>query len=161
MANSYKILLIAAIALLLGTIQFDAQAQMSKLRCRGFDIKSVVPTGFRSVRATIELELVNRGEPFDMEDVEVVVYREGKPYVTGDCPVIEVDKGSYTAKVVGNFHLADGVSLLSALRNLVNVKLEDYSADVSLKALGDNGKEQSFQLDGFSVAKMAKSRKAK
>ncbi len=147
------------VMLLLGGCGLEASAQMSKLRCRGFDVKSVVPTGFRSVRATIELELVNRGEPFDMEDVEVVVYKEGKPYVMGDCPVIEVDKGTYTAKVVGNFHLADGVSLFGALRSLVNINLAEYSADVSLKALGDNGKEQDFQLDGFSVAKMAKSRK--
>ncbi len=160
MANRFRVIILAMIALLLGS-GVEASAQMSKLRCRGFDVKSVVPTGFRSVRATVELELVNRGEPFDMENVKVTVYRTGKPYVTGECPVIEVDKGSYTAKVVGNFHLADGVSLWSVLRNLLNVKLEEYSADVSLTALGDNGKEQSFQLDGFSVAKMAKSRKSK
>ena len=151
-------MIMAAIALLLGS-GAEASAQMSKLRCRGFDVTSVVPTGFRSVRATVELELVNRGDPFDMENVEVTVYREGKPYVTGECPVIEVDTGSYTAKAVGNFHLADGVSLWTVLRNLLNIKLEEYSADVSLTAMGDNGKEQAFQLDGFSVAKMAKSRK--
>lgn len=154
-----KLFLALAVALLLGGT--DAYAQMSKLRCRGFHVHSVVPTGFRSVRATLELELVNQGESFDMEDVRLVLYRSGKPYVTGTCPVIEVDKGSYTAKVVGRFHLADGISVWTILRSLLNIKLEEYTADVSMTALGDHGKTQRFQLDGFSVAKLAKSRNSK
>jgi hypothetical protein len=150
-------MIIAAIALLFAS-GGEAAAQMSKLRCRGFDVKSVVPTGFRSVRATVELELVNKGKPFEMENVEVVVYRDGKPYVTGGCPLIEVEKGSYTAKLIGNFHLANGVSLWSVFRNLLNIQLEDYSADISLTEKGDNNTatEQSFQLDGVTVAEKAK-----
>ena len=137
-----------------------ASAQMSKLRFHGFEVKSVVPTGFRTLRATVELELVNGGaKEFEMNDIVLTVYRGGKPFVTGKCPSIPVDKGDSVVKAVGNFRLAEGVSLLSALRSVLNINLNDYSADVTLTALGDNGHDQDFMMKGFSVAKAAKSRK--
>ena len=62
-------------------------------------------------------------------------------------------------KAVGTFRLAEGVSLFSVLRTMLNINLKEYSADVSLTALGDDGKEQDFMLKGFSVSKLAKSRR--
>ena len=137
-----------------------ARAQMSQLRFRGFEVKQVVPTGLRSVKATVELEMVNPGgKPFEMTDVNMVIYRNGKPYVKGTCPSIPVDPGTCIVEAVGSFRLAEGVSLWSALRTLLNINIEEYSADVSLTALGDRGYEQPFKLNGFSVESMMKSRK--
>ena len=137
-----------------------AQAQMSQLRFRGFEMKQVVPTGLRSVKATVELDMVNpSGKPFEMKDVDMVIYRNGKPYVKGTCPSIPVDPGSSSVEAVGTFRLADGIGLFSALRTLLNINLEEYSADVSMTALGDRGYQQPFMLNGFSVKSMMKSRK--
>ena len=136
-----------------------ASAQMSMLRFRNFEVKSVMPTGFRTVRATVELELVNPGKEMEMTDVRVNIYRNGNLYVTGTCPSIPVDTGEPLVKAVGVFHLADGISLFSVLRTLLNVNLKEYSADVTLTALGDDGKEQDFMLKGFSVANLARSRR--
>ena len=151
-----RLLLLAAFLLAV----LPASAQMSQLRFRGFEVKSVVPTGFRTVRATVEVELVNGGgKAFEMNDIALTIYRDGKPFVTGECPSIPVEKGDSVVKAVGSFRLADGVSLFSALRSVMNIKLDEYSADVTLTALGDNGHDQDFMLKGFSVAKAAKSRK--
>ena len=152
-----KVMMLAA-AVLLAVL--PASAQMSKLRFRGFEVKSVVPIGLRTLRATVEFEMVNSGQKeFEMSDIDLTIYRDGKPFVTGKCPSIPVDKGESTIKAVGTFRLAEGVSLLSALRSVLNIDLKDYAADVTLTALGDNGRDQDFMLKGFSVAKVAKSRK--
>ena len=150
-----RLLLLAACLLAV----LPASAQMSMLRFRNFEVKSVMPTGFRTVRATVELELVNPGKAMEMTDVKLTVYRNGKTYVTGTCPSIPVDTGEPVVRAVGVFRLADGISLFSVLRTLLNVNLKEYSADVTLTALGDNGKEQDFMLKGFSVANLAKSRR--
>ena len=42
---------------------------------------------------------------------------------------------------------------------MLNIKIEEYSADISLTALGDRGYEQQFMLNGFSVESMLKARK--
>ena len=145
------------VAILLAVL--PASAQMSMLRFRNFEVKSVMPTGLRTVRATVELELVNPGKEMEMTDVSVNIYRNGKLYVTGTCPSIPVDAGDSVVKAVGTFRLAEGVSLFSVLRTMLNINLKEYSADVSLTALGDDGKEQDFMLKGFSVSKLAKSRR--
>ena len=150
-----RFLLLAAFLLAV----LPASAQMSKLRFRDFEVKSVLPTGFRTVRATVELELVNQGEELELTDVDLAIYRNGKPYVTGKCPSIPVDPGDTVVKAVGAFRLADGVSLFSVLRTLLNINLKEYSADISLTAVDSQGREQDFMLKGFSVAKMARSRR--
>ena len=144
-------------ALLLAAL--PASAQMSKLRFRDFEVKSVLPTGLRTVRATVELDMANRGKAMELTDVDLTIYRNGKAYVTGTCPSIPVEAGASVVKAVGTFRLAEGVSLFSVLRTMLNINLKEYSADVSLTALGDDGKEQDFMLKGFSVSKLAKSRR--
>ena len=127
--------------------------QMSQLGVRDFEVKSVVPVGLRSVRATVELKMVNPGGvPFEMKDIDLIIYRNGEAYVHGTCPLIPVAPGVSTVKAVGVFRLADGVSLWSAIRSVLNVKLEEYTADISLISLGDWGTEQDFLLRGMSVA---------
>ena len=151
-------ILFLAVALLL--LVLPASAQISQLRFRGFEVKSVVPSGFWSVKATVELRMVNPGgKVFDMKDVNVVIYRNGEPYVTGYCPSIPVAAGESTVKAVGTFRLSDGISLWSVFRTLLNIKIEEYSADVRMTALGDHGYEQPFMLNGFSVGSMMKSRR--
>lgn len=139
-----------------------AHAQMSTLRFRGFEVKSIVPTGFRSVKATVELLMVNPGtRPFDMKDIQVVIYRNGAPYVTGECPSIPVDSGESAVSAVGTFKLCEGVTLWSVLRTMLSFHLEEFAADVSLSALGDSGQEQPFMLKGFSVQNAVRSRSKK
>lgn len=144
---------LVALLLLLGPAP-ETWAQMKKVKIKDFTVKSVIPKGLRTVEATVELELVNAGNPIRLQDVDMTVYREQKPYVIGTCTEIQVPAGTSAQKAHGTFQLSEGVSLLEALRALMDPELREYTADLSLTALGEKGFNQSYNVAGISIAQL-------
>ena len=153
--SSIRPLALAALLLLLGPMP-ETWAQMKKLKVKDFTVKSVTPKGLRTVEATVELELVNAGNPLRLQDVDMTVYHGQKPYVTGTCTEIQVPAGTSAQKAHGTFQLSEGVSLWEALRALMDPELREYTADLSLTALGEKGFNQSYNVAGISIAQLAK-----
>lgn len=147
--------------LLLSLAFLPASAQMSRLHFRGFDMKSIAPTGFRSLRATMDLDMNNRGKPFEITDVDIVIYRAGKPYVTGRCPGFPVEASYSVVSATGDFQLCKGVSIWSVLLTLMNLRAEEFTADFSLTAMGDDGREERFSYTGYPMTKAMKKQKPK
>ena len=127
---------------------------MKRLKIKDFTVKSVTPKGLRTVEATVELELVNAGDPLRLQDVDMTIYREQKPYVIGTCTEIQVPAGTSAQKAHGTFQLSEGVSLWEALRALMDPELREYTADLSLTALGEKGLNQSYNVAGISIAQI-------
>ena len=151
--GSIRPLALAVLLLLLGQAP-ETWAQMKKLKVKDFTVKSVTPKGLRTVEATVELELVNAGKPLRLQDVGMTVYHGQKPYVTGICTEIQVPAGTSAQNAHGTFQLSEGVSLWEALRALMDPELREYTADLSLTALGEKGFNQSYNVAGISISQI-------
>jgi len=151
---------IASILLLILLTALSAQGQINKVWFKRYEVKSVVPTGFRSIRATVELDLKNRGDQaLDVQDVHIVIYRQGKPYVKGTCPSFHIAKGYSKPTAVGTFELCKGVHIWSVLKVLMNLKYEEFSADLTMYAVNEKGEKEPFVSKGYSAQKLIKHQK--
>jgi hypothetical protein len=156
----YRFILVLAALLLLLPAGLSAQGRLEKVWFKNYEVKSVRPTGFRSLRATVELQMKNRGDQdLTIKDVRIVIYRNGQPYVEGTCPPFRVPVSYSSPEAVGSFRLCDGVSLWTVLRILLNINYAEFSADVGLTAVDEDGVEERFFHEGYAADKLIKHQK--
>lgn len=140
--------MLTALAALAGPKQKNALQHIKFGKCR---IVSFVPTGLRSVRASVELEAKNDTLAFTLQDVKLLVYRKGQPFVEGVCDEVTVPKGSSKVLVAGEFELCDDVSVWSAVTALRNPDLSEFTGDVDLTIVADRGRKIAWSQQGLSL----------
>ena len=157
--RNWFFLVLAALFLLLPA-GLSAQGRLEKVWFKKYEVKSVRPTSFRSLRATVELQMKNRGDQaLTIKDVQIIIYRNGQPYVEGTCPPFQVPVSYSNPEAAGTFRLCDGVSLWTVLRILLNINYAEFSADVSLTAVDEDGVEEHFFHQGYAAEKLIKHQK--
>ena len=156
----YRFLLVLTALFLLLPAGLSAQGRLEKVWFKKYEVKSVRPTSFRSLRATVELQMKNRGDQaLTIKDVQIIIYRNGQPYVEGTCPPFQVPVSYSNPEAAGTFRLCDGVSLWTVLRILLNINYAEFSADVSLTAVDEDGVEEHFFHQGYAADKLIKHQK--
>ena len=130
---------------------------VEQLRFGKYRIVSVVPTGFRSVRANIEMEVRNDTSDFLLQDVALTVFRKGNPFLEGACGEIRVSKGVSRVSAVGEFELCPDVGLWSALKALRDLDMGEYSGDIQLTVVSEKGKRYAYAQQGVSMASLGQS----
>ena len=157
--RNWFFLVLAALFLLLPA-GLSAQGRLDQVWFKKYEVKSVRPTSFRSLRATVELQMKNRGDQaLTIKDVQIIIYRNGQPYVEGTCPPFQVPVSYSNPEAAGTFRLCDGVSLWTVLRILLNINYAEFSADVSLTAVDEDGVEEHFFHQGYAADKLIKHQK--
>ena len=123
-------------------------------------IVSFVPTGLRSARASVELEAKNDTSAFTLQDVKLLVYRKGEPFVDGVCDEVTVPKGTSKVQLTGEFELCDEVSVWSAFNALRNPDLSEFTGDVDLTIVSDKGRKIAWSQQGLSLGGKPADKKA-
>ena len=131
-----------------------ARAQLSRLHFRNYRITSVVPSGFRSVRGSVEVTLTNDTTAFTMSNIQGIVYRDGKPFVEGVCNDTYVPRGTITVRPTGTVRLCDSVSLWTVLRCMVDFNPDEYSGDISMLITDAKGNQRTYAKEGVPVGKL-------
>ena len=114
-------------------------------------IVSFVPTGLRSARASVELEAKNDTSAFTLQDVRLLVYRKGLPFVEGVCDEVTVPKGTSKVQLTGEFDLCDDVSVWSALTALKNPDLSEFTGDIDMTIVSGKGRKIAWSQQGLSL----------
>lgn len=134
----------------------DAMKHIKFGKCR---IVSLVPTGLRSVRAGVELETKNDTLAFQLQDVKLMIYRKGEPFVEGVCDEISVPKGPSKVRVTGDFELCDDVSVWSAATALRNADLSEFTGDVDLTVVNAKGRKVAYSQKDVSMGSITGQKK--
>lgn len=142
--------IVLAVILLVGA-ELDSYAQLGSLHFGSYRITSILPRSFRSVDGELQVECSNRGQAFVMSDIEGVVYKLGRPFVSGHAGPVTVGKGKTTVVVDGNATLCEGISLWDVLECLA-FNASDYTIDVSMTITMADGRSRHFSRKGMSVA---------
>lgn len=132
---------------------------VEQIRFGKYRIVSVVPTGFRSVRANIEMEVRNDTSDFLLQDVALTVFRKGNPFLEGACEDIRVTRGVSKVSAVGEFELCQDVGLWSALKALRDLDMGEYSSDIQLTVVSGKGKKYAYAQQGVSMASLGQAPK--
>ena len=114
-------------------------------------VVSFVPTGLRSARASFELEAKNDTSAFTLQDVKLLVYRKGLPFVEGVCNEVTVSKGTSKVQLTGEFDLCDDVSVWSALTALKNPDLSEFTGDIDMTIVSGKGRKIAWSQQGLSL----------
>ena len=117
-------------------------------KCR---IVSMTPKGLRSVRAEVELEAKNDTAAFVLEDVKLLIFRKGEPFVEGFCGEIKVPRGSSKVHASGDFELCDDVSVIEALKVLNNPDMSEFSGNVDMTVVNAKGRRIAYSQQGLSM----------
>ena len=112
---------------------------------------SFVPTGLRSARASVELEAKNDTSAFTLQDVKLLVYWKGSPFVEGICDEVTVPKGTSKVQLTGEFDLCDDVSVWSAVTALKNPDLSEFTGDIDMTVVSDKGRKIAWSQQGLSL----------
>ena len=117
-------------------------------KCR---IVSMVPKGLRSVRAEVELEAKNDTSAFVLEDVKLLIFRKGEPFVEGFCGEIKVPKGTSKVLASGDFELCEDVSVIEAVKVLSNPDMSEFSGNVDMTVVNAKGRRIAYSQQGLSI----------
>lgn len=150
-----KIFLVFIAAVISLAASSECCAQFGNLSIGKYAIESITPESFSSVKGSVSLELTNSGEGFTVSDIQGVVYKEGKSFVTGKANLFHVDKGTRKTAISGRASLCAGVSLWSVLSTLL-FDPEDYSVDISLKITMDSGEVKVITKKNMPVKELLK-----
>lgn len=144
--------LLIALVSLAGPKQKSALSHIKFGKCR---VVSLVPTGLRSVRASLELEAKNDTSAFQLQDVKLTIFRKGEPFADGSCDGFSVPKGTSKVNLTGEFELCDNMSLWSAVTALRNPDLSEFTGDVDLTVVVDKGRKVAWSQKGISIGDLA------
>ena len=117
-------------------------------KCR---IVSMVPKGLRSVRAEVELEARNDTSAFMLEDVKLLIFRKGEPFVEGVCGDITVPKGTSKVRASGDFELCEDVSVIEAVKVLSNPDMSEFTGNVDMTVVNSKGRRIAYSQQGLSM----------
>ena len=141
-----------ALVCLAGPKQKSALSHIKFGKCR---IVSLVPTGLRSVRVGVEMEAKNDTAAFKLQDVKMLIFRKGAPFVEGVCEEVTVPKGSSTVRLSGDFELAEEVTLWSAVTALRNSDLSEFTANVDLNVISEKGRKIAWSQKDIAVSSLS------
>lgn len=133
----------------------DASAQMSKLHFSKYKVSGISVRSMRSVDGSIELTCRNDTTGFVMSDIYGVVYKNGRPFVSGLASPVRVPQGTSSFDVSGNATLCDGISLLDVLA-CIAFDPDDYTIDVRMKVTMNSGESRIVDKRGISVGALLK-----
>lgn len=150
-----KLFLVMIMAVMSVFAANPCNAQFKQISIEDYSIESIVPESFSSVRGAVMLEVDNAGEGFTVSDIEGVVYKEDKPFVTGRADAFHVSKGEQKEIISGRASLCSGASLWSVL-GLLFFDPEDYKVDISVKITTDSGVVKVLSKKGMPVTELLK-----
>ena len=149
---------IAALLAVLLTLSVPAHAQLSRLKFISYKITSIVPTGLRSVKGSVEVAVRNDTTAFLMKGITGTIYRNGEPFVEGVCSDVRVADGESTVTPTGSVRLCDGVKLWAVLGCLIGFDIEEYTGDLSMTVIDVKGNKKYIKKEGLSVAEVLRNK---
>ena len=152
MIDKNKILAAILGVMLLVPVAVPARAQLSNLHFGGYSISSVRPQSFSSVSGSVKVTVTNDASSFVMKNISGKVYRQGTPLVQGHADDIFVPRGLSEIAVKGEASLCEGVGIMSILSCLFGFDINEYTADVSMTIVDNQGHTRHFSEKGMSVA---------
>ena len=151
--DKIKILIYVAIFTLFATT--ESYAQFDKVNFGKYGISSITPQSFRSVSGEAWIDVTNSSKAFKVSNIEGVVYKNGKPFVSGTANSFQVVSGTKRLPIKGSASLCEGVSLWSVL-GLLSFDAKEYAVDVSMTVTSSNGKQQVISKKKVPLTKLLK-----
>lgn len=149
MKSNLRILAILALAILLSGC--GRMGKFDEIALKSYKIESIVPTGLRSVQASVSTVIVNPALSFSVSDINGVIYYKGEEYATFNAAPVTVPHGEeIPCQIEAEGRLAKGVSIASLLR-LTGKGVEDFSADINAEAKLKNGISKRFVLKNIAI----------
>ena len=152
MKNHHILFETMVIILVMMLISIPAQAQLSNLHFGGYSITSIRPHSFSSVGGSVKVTVRNDTTAFVMQDINGKIYKLGTPMVQGHAADVYVPRGLSEVSVSGEASLCEGVGIWTILRCLIGFDINDYTADVSMTVIDEEGHSRTFFESGMSVA---------
>ncbi len=119
-------------------------------------VESVTPTGFRSAEGVLSVGIHNPGFKFKVCNIHGTLFHQGSSVADFTADDLEVEKKSDKKySVAGSAQLSNGVSLLSVLSMVRNLKAEEYTVDLyaTVKA---KGLQKNIEKKGVPLTKLMK-----
>ncbi|MBQ3882965.1 MAG: hypothetical protein II730_10795 [Bacteroidales bacterium] len=155
MKRSLAILLCVILAAFAAT---GSEHPFAGLSIKGYSVDSVFPSGFRSVRGKATIKVDNTSEYRKVSDIKATVYRDGRPFARGTCIDVAFLKGLNTYKLSGTVSLAEGVSVWTAIRAALSFRPSEYTVDVTLEMLHEDGTKETVKREDIPVTRFVKGR---
>ena len=152
MKNNHKLYVAIVSVMMLLMMAIPAQAQLSNLHFGGYSITSIRPHSFSSVGGSVKVTVRNDTTAFVMQDINGKIYKLGTPMVQGHAADVSVPRGLSEVSVQGEASLCEGISIWTILRCLIGFDINDYTADVSMTVIDEEGHSRTFFESGMSVA---------
>lgn len=150
-----RILPLLAVLLLLvasGCESVRSIKNIKNIKVTSWALKSVMPSGLRSVNAELSVGLDNPAGEFTVSDIEGILYYRGRKladYTVEPVTVQGKTAAEYpvcgTARLGGDFNLLDVLSLVS------NFDADDFTTDIHANARLKSGGSKEFNLTGLQV----------
>ena len=144
MKTNNKILAAIVSAVMLVLMAVPARAQLSRLHFGGYSITSLRPQSFSSVTGSVKVTVTNDTTSFVMKNISGKVYKLGTPLVQGNAADVFVPHGLSEVGVQGEASLCEGVGFLTILSCLFGFNINDYTADVSMTVVDEQGHTRHF-----------------
>ncbi len=151
-----KIIAVIALLLLLGATAAAPRQPLAGLSLTGYSIDSVRPQSLRGLSGAVTVGVSNTGEQRTIRNVSAVLYKSGRKVAHGRCSDITLKQGASSVRVAGQVSLAEGVSLLEAMRSVISFKPAEYTADVVCSVVDADGRAETFVRRGIPVGNYIK-----
>lgn len=148
-----KIFIYVAIFTLFATT--ESYAQFDKVSFGKYGISSITPKGLRSVAGEAWINVTNFSKPFKVSNIKGLVYKKGKPFVSGTANSFQVASGTKRLPIKGSASLCNGVSLWNVL-SLLSFDAKEYAVDVSMTVTTSNGKQKVISKKKVPLTKLLK-----
>ncbi len=119
-------------------------------------VETITPSGFRGVNGVFRIGIHNPHFKFKVCDIHGTIFHKGSQLADFSADDIEIEKKSDKKyDVAGSAKLCDGVSLISVISQIRNLKAEEYTVDVyaTVKA---KGLHKSIERKGIPLTKFTK-----
>lgn len=136
------LMILAAAVILVGCSGIE---KIQNIKMTSWAIESISPVGLRGLTAELAVGVENPAMQFTLEDIEGVVFYQGKEFVVYSADPITVRKK--TAAVYPLHcaaHLGGEFSLLGALGLLTNYDLADFTTEIQARVRLRNGASKAF-----------------
>jgi len=142
-------------ALLLGSLTVSAQ-DLGGVSVNSWSIKSIRPTSFTSMDASVSLNLTSTRSKTVITDISGIIYdKAGNAFIIGTADDLTIQKGTATVVVVGHGSLESYSALRSVLANL-SIKPENYTADVTATVKTGMQKPHQVEMKGVKLSDVLK-----
>ncbi len=133
----------------------ECHAQFSKLSIGDYGISSIRPESFRAANGSVWLEVGNPMTGFTVSEIQGVVYKNGRRFVTGNAADFHVPSGSSKVTVSGRAALCPDTSLWDVLA-LLAFDPKEYSIDLSVRITLDSGETRVVSKKNLPVTTLLK-----